>query len=295
MTIHSMTGFGAAKSSHDGWAMTVELRSVNHRGLDVRVWAPRHWSWIEPYALELVRGALARGRVEVRVDVAPQDGATDVGLDTELFHAVAKKLQDAAEKAGLPNVTAADVLMFEQVRSASGQQQPPQDEAPFRATIADAVAQLAASRAAEGARLLGTFVELTDEVARCVTEIESAAPAVNEEYRSRLEQRVADALARFEIGELDERTILHEVAVYADRSDISEELQRTKSHLVKLREIFTRTEHQPTGKQVDFYLQELFREANTTGSKSGSIAITDHVIAMKTANEKMREQAANVE
>ena len=296
MTIRSMTGFGAADATAHGWLMSAQCRSVNHRGLDVRVWAPRDWPWVEAFALETARATLNRGRVEVRVEVEPVGGvAAGSVVDEATFVAVARELNAAAAAANLAAPSFADVLSFEEVRSTQAAQSIPDDIEAFQGAIRDAIANLATARVEEGARLRATMEALVDEVERCVAAISQAAGQVADEYRTKLEHRVRDALARFEIHEIDERAMLQEVAIYADRSDVSEELQRTTSHIQKLREVFDSPPDAAVGKQIDFYLQELFREANTTGAKSGSLAITDHVIAMKTAIEQMREQAANIE
>lgn len=293
-----MTGFGSAEASSQGWAMRAECRSVNHRGLDVRVWAPREWSWIEPFVLEAVRAQFHRGRVEVRVDVERDAAGGDSAahVDMQAFCAVAEELEAARAAAGLSGaVSVTDVLTFDSVRQCVSSTDPPEDTGPFEAAIHDALGALAAARSDEGQRLHQTMEELVDTVDSVVHGIEEHAPEVADEYRARLESRVQEALQRFGVDEIDERSVLHEVAVYADRSDVSEELQRSASHVVKLREILAADDSGPLGKQIDFYLQELFREANTTGSKSGSVAITDQVIVMKSAIEKMREQAANIE
>lgn len=290
-----MTGFGSAESTHEGWTLKAECRSVNHRGLDVKVWAPRDWNWVEPFVQETVRATLFRGRIEVRVDVSAAPGESTGRINFEKFASVAAELRRAAQEAELAPPTAADVLGFAEVVDGTREVALPVELGPFKATIRAALEELAASRQQEGERLAVTMEELVSEVDRRVIGINAAAAEVADEYRTRLEQRVREALARFDVGELDERAILHEVALYADRSDVSEELQRAASHVEKLREVFAAPAVGAVGKQVDFYLQELIREANTTGSKSGSLAITDHVIAMKTAIEQMREQAANIE
>lgn len=296
MTIQSMTGFGGSEAVHAGWHMKVECRSVNHRGLDVRVWAPREWGWIEPFVLEATRARFARGRLEVRVDVAP---ASDVGealrvVDAQRFRAIAAQLQEVAAAAELAPPTVADVLAA-QAAIGAPRLDLPTETAAFEAAITGALAALAAARAEEGARLRATMDELVDEIERCVATVSDHADSYGEEVRVRLEQRVREALARFDAAEIDERSIAQEIALYVERSNVAEELQRATSHIDKLRGLFGQAGTAPVGKQVDFYLQELFREANTTGSKSSSLVITNEVIAMKSAIEKMREQAANIE
>ena len=292
-----MTGFGAASVTSQGWTMKVEARSVNHKGLDVRVWAPREWAWVEPFALGVVREHAQRGRVELRVELEPDSGSGTTLVDHARFARVAADLRDAARAASIDAApTIADVLATGSFLAAGDALAVPDDFGPFEEALREGMRALVRSRSEEGETLRYTMVSLLAEVARGVEAVAAIAPAVGAEYQSRLEQRVREALARFELGELDERSILREVAIYADRCDVSEESQRSRSHVARLEELFAATDDEgPVGKQIDFYLQELMRETNTTGSKSGSIEITNHVIAMKSAVEQMREQAANIE
>ena len=293
-----MTGFGAASTSFLGWTMKVEVRSVNHRGLDVRVWCPRDWTWIEPFVHNGIREYVHRGRVEIRVD-AERDltsaGATFIDLSR--FVRAADELRDAARAAKLEGEpTIRDVLEIGEVHAKQDGASVPDDHSGFEAVIREALGDLVKSRVEEGEKLRETMQGHLDEVSRALAAIRTLMPLVASEYQSRLEVRLREALEKYEVHQIDEKSLLHEVAIYADRSDISEESQRAESHIAKLAEIFADHEDgAPLGKQIDFYLQELMREANTTGAKSGSIEITNHVIAMKSAVEQMREQAANIE
>jgi uncharacterized protein (TIGR00255 family) len=292
-----MTGFGSARVTSQGWAVKVECRSVNHRGLDLRVWAPRDWSWVEPYVQDIVRDYAMRGRVEVRVDVE-RDTSADAAtayIEPGTFSDIADELRKSARGANLEAIpTISDVLTV-YLNQVDGAHEPPEQDDVLEGAFHEALAALAASRAEEGERLYETMCGLLDEVASEVEAADELAAGAADEYQERLETRVREALTRFELDEIDERSILQEVAIYAERSDVSEEIQRARSHCEKLREVFDSDTAEPVGKQIDFYLQELMREANTTGSKAGVVELTDRVISMKSAIEKMREQAANIE
>lgn len=290
-----MTGYGDAEISAVGWTMSVQCRSVNNRGLDVRVWSPRDWTWIEPLVTQHAQQLLHRGRVEVRIDCVPSADQRSHRIDPQAFSEVAEELAANARRAGLEPPLVADVLRFEDVLAATSPVQIPTDTSPFRAAIADALDALKSSRVEEGGRLAVTMHRLLDDVEAGMTAVSGLVTAVSEEYLARLHQRMTEVLSRFQVREIDDHLLLQEAALYADRSDVSEELQRTASHLAKLRTLVDNEGGAAVGKQIDFYLQELFREANTTTSKSGNIAITDHVIAMKSAIEQLREQAANIE
>ncbi len=296
MTIRSMTGFGSSSLSHGEWLFKVEARSVNHRALDARVWAPREWGWVEPLVRTLVTDRFHRGRIEVRVDVEQTAGeGTQSLVDRSLFLAAAAELDGLANAAGLEGeVRVADVLAV--VGRADPRTVPDDvDEDSVREVVATALDALQSARRDEGSRLDATFRDLLSEIESAVAEIETIAPTVVQEYEARLLERVRSALERFGVGDVDERVVVQEVAMYADRSDVSEEIQRARSHVAELRKILDSDTDEPVGKKIDFYLQELMRESNTTGSKSASAEITGHVVRMKSAVEKLREQAANVE
>lgn len=292
-----MTGFGSARATSQGWAVKVECRSVNNKGLDLRVWSPRDWSWVERYVQSIVRDYALRGRVEVRLDTERDASAAGGAafVEPHMFAAIADELRAAARGANLEAVPGIHDVLAVYLHQAEDAHEPPEPDEVLQGALREALGALARSRVEEGARLHGTMCALLDEVSDEVESIASLAGEVASGYRERLENRVTEALERFEAKEIDERSILQEVALYAERSDVSEELQRARSHVEKLREVFASDTEDAQGKQIDFYLQELMREANTTGSKASAVEITDRVIAMKTAIEKMREQAANIE
>ena len=292
MPLVSMTGFGAAGAEHDGWVLSVECRSVNHRGLDVRVHGVRELAWLEKAAHQAVRSRLNRGRVEVRLQFE-RAGSGGSGIDVDRFAQMALSLRNLATEHALPPPTTGDVLRALQTyaNAANG----PEQDSAFERVIADAIDALAVARRKEGEALAQTMRELIASAHEQVEAIDALAATIADEYRSRLQARMQDTLAKFGVDEIDERALLHEVAIYADRSDVAEEVQRARSHIVRLRELVDDEAAATRGKEIDFYLQELNREANTTGSKSSSTQITDRVVALKSAIEKMREQAANIE
>ncbi len=295
--IRSMTGFGDARGTVQGWKVAVQCRSVNHRGLDVRAHLPRPWASLESDVLSLVKERVARGRVEIRLDVEPEDGSAHARrIDPEQFASIASGLRRLVRENDLEtSVRVADILSFESVYQSRDVSEV-DDKTAILAVIEEATDKLVASRSVEGARLHETMHELVDSIETELEFIENEIEPDLEAYRGRLEERMREALATFEIDEIDEDRILQEVAYYADKSDVSEELQRALSHIAELRRILDDGQvGEARGKKIDFYLQEMIREANTTGSKTGSAEITNAVIRMKSAVEKMREQAANIE
>ncbi len=292
--IRSMTGFGAAQLSVSGWSVTVECRSVNQKALEIKTYLPRSLSELEPVVQNLVKDAISRGRVDVRVEIQ-RDASSDIAVvNVAKFTEVARQLQALAAELGLAGVTTSDVLSFRDVLAASDTSEE-LDPAPVAQTMRDALAQLVAAREEEGNKLATTMRRLVAAVQNEVDSVEKTLGVVVDEFRTRLETRVTDALAKFGVSEIDEQRLIQEVVIYADRSDIAEEIQRTRSHLLKLLDLLESASDEPCGKRMDFYLQELFREANTMGSKSSAVELTDSVVRIKAAIEQMREQAANIE
>lgn len=291
-----MTGFGAARAQVQGWKITVECRSVNHRGLDVRAHLPRAWAPLESDVVGIVQAQLGRGRVEIRLDTEyDRESASARLIDPQKFSAIASELRELAEANDLERgVRVADVLTFDDVFK-SPEIGEIEDHDAILTVVREAVDELVDSRTAEGRKLLVTMHDFVDQIEDDLQSINGRIEPELAAYRGRLIDRMKEALEKFEIDEIDEDRIVQEVAYYADKSDVSEELQRAFSHVGKLREVLNRDDDEPCGKNIDFYLQEMMREANTTGSKTGSAEITDAVIRIKSTVEKMREQAANIE
>ncbi len=292
--IRSMTGYGAAQLNLDGWSLTVECRSVNQKALEIKTYLPRGLSALEPAVQSNVKGVISRGRVDVRVDLQRASSGDSAIVNVEKFASVARQLKALATELSLSAPSVSDVLSFRDVLAATDSTDDIDIE-PVKQTVIEALGQLVAAREEEGTKLATTMRALVASVQDEVGVVERTVPEVVDDFRSRLETRVTDALAKFGVSEIDEQRMIQEVVVYADRSDIAEEVQRTRSHLQKLLDLLESASDEPCGKRMDFYLQELFREANTMGSKSSAVVLTDSVVRIKAAIEQMREQAANIE
>lgn len=290
-----MTGFGSAEVSHAGWNLRVECRSVNHRGLDSRIYIPRDWAWLEPPALAALKQRAERGRVEVRVEIEPDaNAALGSVVDAARFRAASVELKALAESNGLAPPTVCDILSIRDVLSRGESQEVVEDDR-FVSTIEAALDELVRNRVEEGEKLHAAMHDLVDEVEADLKRVKAILPDIANEYRQHLRNRVREALQKFDIDEISEERLMQEVVYYADKIEIAEELQRADSHVDKMRALLDLPDGSAQGKQIDFYLQELVREANTMGSKSGSPELTDAVVGIKSAIEKMREQAANIE
>ena len=291
--MHSMTGYGKGEYRHNGVELTVEIKTVNNRFLDVSVKAPRLFTAYEETVRSAVRSKISRGHADVFVNLTDKrDKPKSLFVDT----ALAKAYFDAAVqlKALLPSaaddVTLTSVLRYGDVlRQEEAQGADEELLAALTFALNAALDKLNAMRAAEGAKLLADLSARMDKAEELVEGIAARAPLVAETYRARLAERVQKAL---EGADVDEGRLLTEVAVFADKSNIDEELTRLRSHIAQFRSIL----REPVaGRKLDFLVQEFNRETNTVCSKSNDLTVTSLGLALKNEIEKIREQVQNLE
>ena len=287
----SMTGYGRGDCEIDGRQMTVELKSVNHRFLDLSFRMPRNLIFLEDAARRAIGARLSRGHVDVFVTYRNQRAdAKTVTADRALFEVYAKALEGLKyvgvmdDRSLMAIAKMPDVLVVTEAE---------EDREAVTAlmldTLSEALNQLIAMRTREGEAMKADLVEKTAAIQRMTAEIEARYPQTVEEYRSRLKAMVQELIG----AEVDETRLLTEVALMADRSAIAEEIVRLNSHVAALMKLFEATE--PIGRRIDFIVQELNRETNTITSKSQDIPITRLAVDMKAEIEKLREQLQNVE
>ena len=296
MPLNSMTGFGRGTASAEQWEISVEVSSVNQKTLALQVNLPRELSALERPLTERAKGAAARGKVTVSVRLQQPAGAAALPFDDAVLDALLNHLRTIAHRRGLPfepNATtiveAANLASRTAASSASG---PAAEtlQAPIEAALDQALAQFAATRRKEGealaADLLGRIATLRTLRAKVATEAPSMPAVHRENLLQRLRQSGLDLA-------VDDERVLKEIALFADRCDVSEELTRLDSHFSKFREYLQAAE--PPGRALDFLCQELFREFNTIGSKANDAGIAQVIVEAKTELEKIREQVQNVE
>jgi uncharacterized protein (TIGR00255 family) len=290
--MRSMTGYGRATAALARWEVTVQVYSVNRRTLDLAVKLPDAWLEWEPELIAKVRAAVVRGKVTLSVDTLPAGGAGDMGWDEENVGRMLDRLAAFAAARGVAFVPSAE-LIWQVANSLRHQQNLPADDAAQAAVMSAVDAALAAfvaMRAQEGATLLADLDRRLDQLEAQTAAIAARAPEVSGLFREALLQRLRTAGLELELA--DDR-VLREIALFADRADISEELVRVRSHLGQLRALFT--VEGEVGRKAEFLLQELVREMNTIGSKANDLAITQRVMECKNELERIREQVANVE
>lgn len=289
----SMTGYGKGEYKEGGIELTCEIKTVNNRYLDVSVKAPRIFTAYEDVIRTLVREKLTRGHADVFVsckDKRERPAALVPDMQLAASYVAAATALKAAFPSLADDVTLTSVLRFPDVLKQD--EQAAADEellSALKKALSEALDNLNRMRRTEGEKLKADMLSRMDSIEALAKEIAARAPKVAEEYRKKLEERVREYLKD---ANADEGRLLTEVAVFADKSNIDEELTRLFSHISQFRSI---CEEGIVGRKLDFLVQEFNREANTTCSKSNDIEITRTGLALKNEIEKVREQVQNLE
>ena len=289
----SMTGYGKGEYIEGGLELTVEIKTVNNRYLDVSVKSPRIFAAYEDVIRTTVRKKLTRGHADVFVSLKDKrERPTALSVDLALAKAYISAAQALkAENPDLPDdITLSSVLRYPDVLKQ--EDTPTLDEELTKAldvALNVALDKLNEMRAVEGQKLKEDMLARVATIESLVTEISARAPQIAQEYRDKLTARVKEYL---DGAQIDESRLLTEVAVFTDKSNIDEELTRLRSHIEQFRSI---AEEGIVGRKLDFLVQEFNREANTTCSKSNDVTITRAGLALKNEIEKIREQVQNLE
>jgi uncharacterized protein (TIGR00255 family) len=288
-----MTGFGAGDLATVAGRYVVEARSLNHRFLEVAVRLPRDLAALEERIRALVQAKILRGRVEIAI-IRDNYGkrVRTAKVDVDLAKAFTNALNDLKQTLGLPGTP--DLSMLVGFPDLIKIEEPKEDLEEIWPSIAaglgQALSRLVTMREDEGARLARDLEERMKHLEQRVGDVERRAPTVVKEYAARLSRRIGDLMGAVPV---DEGRVAAEVAIFADRSDISEEATRFRSHLAQMRQ--TLVADGAVGRTMEFIVQELGREANTMGSKANDLEIARAVIAIKGELESLREQIQNVE
>ena len=290
--MHSMTGCGNGKVQQDGWEVTVDLKSVNHRFLDISMRLPRNLAFLEQTVRDRISGRIHRGHVDVYISVKRTDSsATEVVCDPDLASLYTAAAARLAEQTGVGNdLTVSRLMSMEGVLTLNEREMDEEAVSTVCAEAADiAAAQLAAMREREGTHLKEDLSVHLDAVAKMRKQILKRAPLMVEEYREKLQTRLNNLLTEA----IDPQRLAQEVAIQADRCAIDEELARLESHIRQMRSYLNADGE--IGKKMDFLIQEMNRETNTIGSKASDAEIAQLVVDLKSEIEKLREQIQNVE
>ncbi len=287
----SMTGYGRAMCEIDGRQLSIELKSVNHRFLDLAFRMPRNLMFLEDDARKAIGARLARGHVDVFMTYRNlRSDAKQVMVDKALFDAYAAALDTVADsdlrddRSLMSVVRMPDVMVITE-----GEEDQDALRSLLKTTINQALDALVAMREREGVSMAEDLNRKVDIIEKNVGQIEERYPQTVSEYTARLRASIEELIGQ----NVDETRLLTEVAIMADRSAIAEETVRLHSHIQQLRECFASSE--PIGRRLDFLVQELNREVNTISSKSQDIPITRLAVDCKAEIEKLREQLQNIE
>ena len=289
--MNSMTGYGRATAHLGTQTLTVQVNSVNRRGLDLSISMPDEWQAFESSVGDAVRKLVQRGKVHVAVEVAGP-GTAAAGWDHDALAATLAQLAKFAQTQSIKFEVTGELLWQIANAQRTGTRLPADESvaAVLQKTLGQALRGLAAMRAKEGEALLIDFLGRLEKLHSAVDTIAHRAPQISGVYKEQLLQRLRSA--GLELDVRDER-VLKEVALFADRCDVTEEITRLRSHLAQLRELLGADAE--VGRKAEFILQEIGREIHTIGSKANDLAIAQRVIEFKNELERIREQIANVE
>jgi uncharacterized protein (TIGR00255 family) len=288
----SMTGYGRGAAALGSHTLTVQVSSVNRKTLDLAVKLPDEWESLEAAVGEQVRKVAARGRVSVVVELTGEQGASELVWDESEIGAALDRLAELAEARGIRFQPTTELLwsIANSRRTTAGLPAAEVAAPVVRAALAEALRGFAAMRAMEGEALLIDFINRLATLRTHLDHVVARAPQVTASYREQLLARLRQAGLALDVS--DER-VLKEIALFADRCDVTEELTRLRSHLEQFAALIKSDGE--IGRKADFILQEIGREVNTIGSKANDLAIARAVIELKNELERVREQMANVE
>ncbi len=288
-----MTGFGRAKKNFDGFDITVEIRSVNHRFFEFSSRLPRAYLFLDDKIKSCVQKRVSRGKIEVSVMLEITDGASVVlDINRDYVNAYICALRQIGKEYKIKDDLKLSSLVGNNDILAQKRKEIDEEiltDAVLQ-TVDDALTAFVDMRAAEGERLRTDVISRTDTILDKVSFVEERSPETVHEYRRKIEQRIRELIGDVQI---DEQRLLTETAVFADKVAVAEETVRLRSHIKELNNLFEAGG--VIGRKLDFIVQEMNREANTIGSKCSDMEITKAVVDIKAEIEKIREQIQNIE
>ncbi len=290
--LKSMTGFGRAEKTVDQFNIKVNLKSVNHRYLDLAVRVPKYYYFVEDKIRQVASKYISRGKVEVFVSVERTEGSDkSITLDKGVAENYISALRGIAEFGLEDDIKISTIAQYHDIFKIETDET---DEEYITSIIADvfedAAEDFVNTRVSEGKNMEADISLHLDNLEANLKEVEKRYPEIVAEYRARLEKKISEILADVNV---EETRIITEAAIFAERTDIGEETVRLASHIKEFRKAI-KTD-QPIGKKLDFMIQEMNRETNTMGSKANDVEISKIIVDMKSEIEKIREQIQNIE
>jgi uncharacterized protein (TIGR00255 family) len=295
--LFSMTGYGEATFQNDTLHLAIELRAVNNRYLKVSLRASEPYNLLEAEFEKVIRRTVRRGTLQVHLRCQRQFAPQDFQINAIALRSYLSQLRHLSEEIDLPDRGHA---LLAQVLALPGVVPEPasasfslEEEWPLLEKVLEkALARLQAMRQEEGRAMAQELLQHRDHIARELEQVRQRIPLVAVQYRDRLLERVRALLSELDV-QIDRSDLIKEVAIFAERSDIAEEVVRLASHLDQFQDILN--EPESAGRKLEFLTQEMFREANTIGSKASDVDISRHVVEIKGTLEKIRELVQNIE
>ena len=290
--IKSMTGYGKANLSENLKEYQVEMKSVNHRYLDISVKLPRVLSYLEEEVKKEISSYIKRGKVDVFITFQNNSvEGKEIKINTPLAKIYIDELRKLAKEEDLlANIEVTEISKFPDVLTIQNDQEDEMIQEELLKTVGKASENLVQMREQEGTKIAEDLLVRIESIQKKVEEISLLSTGLIKEYVVKLEGRIKEILKNQEI---DEARLAQEVVIYADKCSVEEEVTRLKSHISQFRKLLK--EKEAIGKKLDFIIQEMNRETNTIGSKANNLEITNQVIDIKTELENIREQIQNIE
>lgn len=290
--IKSMTGYGRGNISKNEREYQIEIKSVNHRYLDISVKMPRQLSYLEDAVKKEISSRVKRGKIDVFITFNNNslEGRT-IKINTELAHAYIEELKKLAGKENiLSDIQVTEISKYPDVLNIQNEQDDDKIKEEVFEVLNVAIDNFISMRQAEGSKISEDLIKRLDYIQIKVNEISKLSTGLIEEYVVKLEARIKEILKNQEI---DKQRLAQEVVIYADKCSVEEEITRLNSHIIQFKNLLNSDE--AVGKKLDFIVQEMNRETNTIGSKANNLDITNRVIDLKTQIENIREQIQNIE
>ena len=292
--IRSMTGYGKQSINVDGREYQIEIKSVNHRYLDINIKMPKTLSYLEETVKKEISEKIKRGKVDVFITYENNSKeGKNITINKELAKLYIEQLKELAEEEKISsNIEVMEIAKFPDILTIKADEEDEKIKQEIIQVTTEATNKIVEMKAIEGEKIAQDLLQRISKIENKIMEISSKSTGLIEEYVVKLEKRIQEIL---KTEEIDKSRIAQEVVIYADKCSIQEEITRLKSHIYQFRNLITNNQNETIGKKLDFIIQEMNRETNTIGSKANNLEITNGVIDIKTEIEDIREQIQNIE
>lgn len=292
--IRSMTGYGKQSLNVDGRKYQIEIKSVNHRYLDINIKMPKTLSYLEETVKKEISEKIKRGKVDVFITYENNSKeGRNITINKELAKLYIEQLKELAEEEKISsNIEVMEIAKFPDILTIKADEEDEKIKQEIIQVTTEATNKIVEMKAIEGEKIAQDLLQIISKIENKIMEISSKSTGLIEEYVVKLEKRIQEIL---KTEEIDKSRIAQEVVIYADKCSIQEEITRLKSHIYQFRNLITNNQNETIGKKLDFIIQEMNRETNTIGSKANNLEITNGVIDIKTEIEDIREQIQNIE